>query len=77
MKINPKIPDIIYVMIMAVGVYVTVIGLINIMGFGNLDLSKMGSRDGLIAILVGFCGITLYTDRVMRKRIKELEEKIQ
>ena len=75
MKMNPKIPDIIYTLIMGVGVYITVVGLINIMGFGNLDLSRMSSRDGLIAILIGFCGIELYTDRELRKRIRKLEGK--
>lgn len=73
MKMNPRIPDIIYILIMGVGVYITVVGLINIMGFGNLDLSRMSSRDGLIAILTGFCGIKLYTDRELRKRIRKLE----
>ena len=71
-----KILDAVHILVMGVGVYLTVIGILTICGFVDLDLSQMSNPDGLIAILVGTTGISVYTDRELRRRIHDLESVI-
>ena len=56
-----------------IGAYLIFYGLTAMLGFTEIDLTRMSSRDGLIAVLTGTVGILFCMMMELKEKVKSLE----